>query len=172
MSTTATAKLAPKDPRLPTQIDLIAAICKKFGKRAATPRQMNVIIEAANSILAAFANPPVMATDGMGLTKWLASDDVGMSSKYMASVLAPTPWQQEFRYPHDPDDFGRCYRLLRAVPELRANSMRLAQCPAPWPQLHAEWLKLEALYEQELPANRAPKLYDEMKRIFKEAGVP
>lgn len=152
----------PEQPPLPSQITLVAHIAKAFGNRLVNTRQFNAIITAANNILAEFERPSVPATPDMGLTRWLASDDTGLSSLYMASILSdryrlwlvaapkdfPTRNKLETpHYPRDADDFGRCYRLLKAVPELRSNSMRLATCPAPWPELHREWLRLERLYE-------------------------
>ena len=137
-----------EQPPLPSQITLVAHIAMAFGNRLVNTRQFNAIISAANNILAEFKRPSVPATPDMGLTRWLASDDTGLSSLYMASILSDRyPKLETPHYPRDADDFGRCYRLLKAVPELRSNSMRLATCPAPWPELHREWLRLERLYE-------------------------
>ncbi len=107
---------------------------------------VNVVARAATDIANEAQRPRVMAKPAMGLTQWLASNDTGLSSRYMASVLADPPFKAEFNYPHDGSDFGRCYRMLRAVPELRANFDRLAQCRKPWPALHARWGELEVLY--------------------------
>jgi hypothetical protein len=130
---------------------------------------MNAIIQAANSILAEFEREAVRATPDMGLKKWLASDDTGLSSRFMAAVLSNPPFICDFNYPHDPDDFGRCYRLLQAVPELRENFARLHRRPAPWPQLAAAWPELEKLYVEELPTGQAPKLYARMREIIDAA---
>lgn len=113
----------------------------------ATPSLINTICRCATEIVTEAGRPPVYSTDAMGLTAWLASDDTGLSSKYMASELADPRFSAEFYYPRDGGDFGRCYRLLRAAPELLKNFDRLATCPAPWPALHAGWMKLEELYE-------------------------
>lgn len=81
---------------------------------------------------------------------WLVSNDTGLSSKYMASVLSEPRFYATINDPWDIWDFGRCYRLLRAVPEMVENFDRLATCPAPWPALHANWGRLESLYEKAL----------------------
>ncbi|MEQ4627653.1 hypothetical protein ABN062_22190, partial [Providencia manganoxydans] len=75
-----------------SQINLIAAISSEVEKQIpgipAEPRYMNAIIKAANLVCDEFKKPLVKASECMGLTAWLASDDVGASSKYMASVLS------------------------------------------------------------------------------------
>ncbi|EPL8023955.1 hypothetical protein VKM53_11010 [Providencia stuartii] len=81
------------------QIDLIAAISSEIEKQIpgipAEPRYMNAIIKAANLVCDEFKKPFVKASEGMGLAAWLASDYVGASSKYMASVLSG-----QFSAPH------------------------------------------------------------------------
>src|SRR3990167_7538963 len=117
-----------------SQLDLISAIGKhlekRHGKIVAVPRQFNAIIAAANLIVEAFDQEPVMATPGMGKEAWINSDDIGVSSMYTAFVLCPPagggqaryyPEFPEYPHPKNPQDFGRCVRLIEAVPELRAH---------------------------------------------------
>ena len=49
---------------------------------------------------------------------WLTNGDTGISSKtiwlvMMGRRLGANDWAD---VPHDPDDFGRCYRLLQVMP--------------------------------------------------------
>lgn len=132
---------------LPTQIQLVSAILESLGSHPADSQLMNTVIAAANGILAEAHRPRRYADKEMSLQQWLTGDDTGLSSKYMASVLSPTPCSCQMNHPHDGSDFGRCYRLLKSVPALRANIDRLATCPSPWPALHAKWMELEKLYE-------------------------
>ncbi|MBO1916633.1 hypothetical protein J4727_18635 [Providencia rettgeri] len=64
----------------------------------------------------------------MGLAAWLASDDVGASSKYMASVLSGHLCSTSL--PWDGADLGRCIRLLEAVPELASQLHEMKACSA------------------------------------------
>jgi hypothetical protein len=103
------------------------------------------------------------------IINWLQSGDVGLSSKYMASVCA-YPTQARNFHPADPSDFGRCYRFLRAVPEARDNLHRLKDSGAVWAAYVDHWDEMERLYEEEMPTGRAPKLYALMQRLRKECG--
>lgn len=103
-----------------SQIELISAIgshLDKNGFKELAPRQFEAVIAAANIVIDAMRQTPVMAYANMGLAKWLASDDTGMSSKFMAAVLGGIGGK--YAHPWDADDFGRCVRLLDAVPEFR-----------------------------------------------------
>ena len=150
-------------------MDLVTHIMKRFGNRPGESRHFNAIINAANMILAEFQRESVKATPGMGLDAWLRCDDKGRSSEYLASVLCG--FSREFAYPHDPDDFGRCYRLLRAVPQAREKWDALKTLAEPWPTLAIHWEELEKFFEEEGPTGRAPRLYDRLQELYKTVGV-
>lgn len=151
------------------QIELISAISDELIRQVpgltAEPRLFNSVIAAANSIVAEFAKPIVKASQGMGLMAWLASDDVGRSSKFMAWVLSghlfPKP---EFGYPHDPDDLGRCIRLVRAVPELAERVQVMSEHGKEWAAVAENWDRWVELYDGEYGLT----LYDEMKAAYGE----
>jgi len=116
----------------------------------------------------------VLSEDGIGLRAWLESDDTGQSSLYMVALLADSsvwiPKREHYLalrpYPLDPDDFGRCFRLLQAVPSLREHLPKLAEYGGDvWAAYIANWSELESLYGKELPTGRAPKLYDLMQTL-------
>lgn len=159
-----------------SQISLIDAICKHLSKMhgeklGLVPRQTNAIIAAANLIVEAYGRPVMMASPGMGLAAWLSSDDTGLSSKYMASVLSDPSRCRENNHPHDPADFGRCLRMLAAAPELRIKLPRLtdAKHGPVWNALAANWPELEQLYNEEHPTGQAPKLYERMRELIQKA---
>lgn len=162
-----------------TQIELVCEILRFLDRRKVpvNHRQMNAIIGAANGIIDELRRPHTEATAGCGMEAWLASDSTGVSSLYMArhlaslaglgAVYAP-PHDEPF--PHDPSDFGRCVGLLDAVPELRPHLATLADGHGPvWAGLVAAWGELEALFREELPSGKAPKLYKRMREII-DAG--
>lgn len=111
-------------------------------------------------------------------TEWISGDDTGVSStaiwRHMQG-LDPVagPFGRFGFYPHDPDDFGRCYRLLALIPAWRARVGEMAQYPG-WAGLAREWDALTALYESEIDTSKprhrgmAPKLYDRMRTLIEE----
>lgn len=128
------------------QIELIAAICGELeeqGSPPACPRQYNAVIRAANIIIEECGRAPVMASPEMGFDAWLASDDTGDSSRYLASVLRG--FDCEYAHPHDLDDFGRCSRLLLAVPEFRRKLELIRGKSWQWANILDVWSKLESL---------------------------
>jgi len=130
------------------QIELISAICMELdrqGVKSLVPRQYNAIINSANDIIAECLREPVKSSKGMGLQTWLASDDVGMSSRYMASVLGG--FSCEYAHPYDLDDFGRCSRLLLAVPEFREKLELMRDKSDEWAALLDVWSEVESLVE-------------------------
>lgn len=151
------------------QIDLITAInneiCRQVPGIAAEPRLFNAIIAAANSLVDEFAKPIVKATPGMGLFPWLSSDDVGTSSKFMAWVLSYNQFRQpEFGYPRDPDDFGRCRRLVLAEPKFTHLTFELREHGPQWKAVAENWDRWVELYDQD----DGEMLYAEMKAAYGE----
>ncbi|MEQ5728902.1 hypothetical protein AB7360_03390 [Providencia alcalifaciens] len=148
-----------------SQIDLISAISTEIEKQIpsipAEPRYLNAIIKAANLVCDEFKKPLVKASEGMGLTAWLASDDVGASSRYMASVLSDQ-FRAPNHYPLDGADLGRCIRLLVAVPELASQLHEMKACSPQWSAVIDNWDKWKELYE----AGEGKKLYQEMKLTY------
>ncbi len=67
--------------------------------------------------------------------------------------------------PYDPDDFGRCFRLLNVMPSWRERLPEVAERYPAWAPFVAAWDELTALYLEELPSGRCQKLYDRMLRI-------
>lgn len=128
------------------QMPLFAGISEllenKFGVRDVTPRQLNSIIDAANTIVAALNTEDKQAMKGAGICAWLGADDQGMSSRYLASLLFPeNVSREEVSIPWDADDFGRCHRML----EVTGAADRMAELKpvdATWQKLVANWPEL------------------------------
>ena len=95
---------------------------------------------------------------------WLRGPDTGQSSLALCQVLTGKGHGQD-HYPFDPDDFGRCHRFLVAFPDLRPRILEMAAVSRPWAALAGAWDELEALYREELPQRRAPKLYARMVQL-------
>ncbi|WP_413509976.1 hypothetical protein [Serratia liquefaciens] len=150
------------------QISLIAAIAKEIDRQhpgiEVETRLFNSITQAANNICAEFDKPVVKASEGMGLSAWLASDDTGASSLYLASVLTGE-FFAENHYPRDPADFGRCLRLVEAVPELECKISDMSQHGKEWAVVTANWDEWAELYR----LDEGERLYRLMELCY-EAG--
>lgn len=89
---------------------------------------------------------------GTRIAHWALGGDTGVSSETIACVaMGITAEQHQYRFdiPADSGDFGRCHRLLQAIPELRAAlPLVVAACPK-WGPLVEVWDELTALYEQD-----------------------
>lgn len=143
-----------------SQMSLVSAIANEITRQcpgiAVVPRQFNSIIAAANDLVDEFAKPIVKATPGMGLEAWLDSDDTGASSLYMAWCLSAGQFgywqgreQPEPAYPRDPDDLGRCIRLIEAVPEFGGKIHEMAHRGAHWLAVTTNWDRWVKMYYDE-----------------------
>jgi len=159
-----------------SQVSLCAAIMKavdRLGCKSINNRQQNVIVKAADLIVAAFEIEHKPTVAGMGWQAWLASDETGLSSRFMLRTMMPgcVPGERDgfqgIQYPHDPSDFGRCVQLLDAEPKLRDRLWMLTEHSGQWAALVGDWEHLEALYREELPSGKAPKLYARMQELLK-----
>lgn len=86
------------------------------------------------------------------LDRWCHGLDTGASSWAIVSAITfkrPRCREPRGDTPQDADDFGRCHRLLQAVPQLRTYLPTVAtRWPdSPWPRLVAHWDELTALYQ-------------------------
>jgi hypothetical protein len=159
------------------QIPLVTAITKELSRQQPNlpaDHRMNAVIKAANNIIAEYARQPVMMTPGMGLLAWLDSDDTGTSSVYMAYALCeacgigwPINIQPEHAYPRDPDDLGRCFRLIDAVPEFGGLLPEVAHRGAHWMAVTSNWADWLEMYQ----AGDTDRLHTEMQDAFAKAGA-
>lgn len=132
-----------------SQITLVSAIFKNLasqGVESMTPRQMNAVIKHVDAIIEEFEKEDVRSTPGCGLPAWLKSDDVGMSSKYLASVLSGE-FEAEYAHPLDVADFNRCVLLLKAAPNLKDRMRFIRDKSDIWNQFVDSWSELEAHLE-------------------------
>lgn len=107
--------------------------------------------------------------------EWLLGPDTGTSSLTMFLVLCSTDEARNAcqarlgswgpSHPHDPDDFGRCHRLLEKFPAWREQLPRVARIFPKWARLIERWDEVTTLYLEELPTGRCRKAYDLMKSL-------
>lgn len=96
--------------------------------------------------------------------QWAKSWDTGQSSmtiyNFMARGIVSRP-----EIPHDPSDFGRCYRLLKVAPEWRARMAEMGAVIATWTPYADAWDELERLFEEESPTGMAPILFARLQEL-------
>lgn len=80
---------------------------------------------------------------------WASAGDAGTSSKTIVQELtgAKVLNGRSGDAPHDGADFGRCYRMLKQFPELRARLPEMKRVNPAWAHLVDAWAELEKLYE-------------------------
>ena len=99
---------------------------------------------------------------------WIAGGDTGKSSKTIWYVMMGRKLSGPFGadVPYDPSDFGRCSRLLALMPAWRDRLSEVASKYPAWSKLVANWDKIQALYDEELPSGTAPKCYDLIQKCI------
>jgi hypothetical protein len=100
-----------------------------------------------------------------GMMDWLLGRDTGISSKTMLYMHVIGKYPDYGDIPYDPDDFGRCYRLIQQFPEIKKSFPKICMISESWKRLIFEWQELETLYIKELHLGDAPKLYNRIKEI-------
>lgn len=101
-------------------------------------------------------------------TQWLCGGSTGMSSATIWSVMTAVPLhniERRMGIPHDPSDFGRCHDLLELFPEWKPRLKEVGTVHPEWKPFTDAWDELEALYAEELPLEKAPKLYARLKEL-------
>ena len=100
-----------------------------------------------------------------GLSKedqWLYGSDTGSSSKTIFGVMTGKPVGNG-AFPWDPDDFGRCYRLLNLFPEWLPRLSEVSAKFPKWAGLVAIWPDLTAMFE----AKKNREMYALMREAYK-----
>jgi hypothetical protein len=97
---------------------------------------------------------------------WILSGDTGTSSKTIWAVMMQSKIDRP-DIPYDPADFGRCYRLLAAIPAWRARLNEVSTRFKAWKPFIERWDELTAMYEREIQneSGKAPDLYARMLEI-------
>lgn len=81
--------------------------------------------------------------------KWLAGGDTGQSSKAICFHMTGTPCRY-WDHPSDPDDLGRCLRLLDLIPEWKVRLPEMATRGPGWAGLVAHWSEIDAMMREEV----------------------
>ena len=77
--------------------------------------------------------------------RWYTGGDTGISSETIFEVMTGIPVKRR-DVPYDPDDFGRCHRLLKIFPLWKSRLHEVAERFPKWKPLIDNWDQLESLY--------------------------
>jgi hypothetical protein len=100
---------------------------------------------------------------------WARGHDTGLSSKVIFTTLMGIPWMLSFTEspPLDPDDFGRCHRLLEQFPEWRERMPEVAEKFPEWAPLVENWDQMTSLYLRDLESGTCRELYELMTKLLR-----
>jgi hypothetical protein len=109
--------------------------------------------------------------------RWIVGGDTGVSSRAIWAVMMGVHEHSHDRCtPSDPSDFGRCYRLLKLIPEWEDNLSMMKvldhdRCinginyPKVWSSFVDHYYTMKRLYLREHLTGSAPELYKFMKSL-------
>lgn len=98
--------------------------------------------------------------------RWALGHDSGVSSMTIMQALTGIRCLRHGPdVPHDPADFGRCYRMLVLFPELRPRIGEVADTFPIWRKMADAWDELESLWLEEAPTGNCPMLYARIQEL-------
>lgn len=97
---------------------------------------------------------------------WLQHGERGISSETMFSILSGQPVRRDLCHPCDPDDFRRCYLLLKAIPEWKRRLQALKPISSAWSNLVDHWDELTAMLEEMMAGKKSPAMYELMQKLI------
>lgn len=104
--------------------------------------------------------------------QWILSDDTGTSSiTIWAVMMGEYKGLARNNIPHDPSDFGRCYRLLAHFPKWRERLIEVGNVYQIWMPMIERWDEMERLWEEESPSGKCPKLYKLMRELYEPCMI-
>jgi hypothetical protein len=158
-------------PALPVEVWAWNAVMDGFAKKHSSCKLGPKGLHCLNCGGLGHSPTECKTLDALTPEQWLNGPDTGTSSKTIYSVLYRQVFGPDMGSPHcipyDPDDFGRCYRLLQRFPEWRSRLGEVANKYPLWLPFVTHWDELTDLYEEEIPKHYgpAPKLYNRMLQL-------
>ncbi len=99
---------------------------------------------------------------------WLVNGERGASAEAMFRMFTTTmvdPAKCTYVFPSDPDDFRRCYLLIKAIPEWRDRLPEMKKVSPVWENLVNNWEKLTELLEEQIKTGQPNGMYELMKEL-------
>ncbi len=86
--------------------------------------------------------------------------DFKFNYESIKEVVLPLP---KYSHPCDPDDFRRCYLLLKAIPEWKLEFHKLRALSSVWEKLVDNWDTLETLLLEQMETEKTNSMYEIMQ---------
>jgi hypothetical protein len=96
---------------------------------------------------------------------WLVNGERGMSSETMYYYFTGVRIGKRETHPCDPDDFRRCYLLLKAVPQWKTQLHKLKVGGKIWSNLVDNWGKLTEMLEEQMKTRKANGMFEFMQSL-------
>ena len=142
---------------LPMKVSKAAQLMIDFGKRHS---KCNKTWEEPQPDDAATTTP-----EGQ-MDWWIRNGEHGMSSKNLFSCLSGKSIRgASTMEPADPDDFRRCYLMLKQVPALKPMLHKARSMSPVWAKIVDNWDKLSEMLEEQMKTNKANGMYEFMKEL-------
>ena len=98
---------------------------------------------------------------------WWREGERGMSSESIYQHIGLRNTGGITNHPCDPDDFRRCYMLLKAIPEWKTKLYVMGSVSQQWKNLITNWDKLTEMLEEQMVTKKDNGMYDLMQTILK-----
>ncbi|QMI49725.1 hypothetical protein [Burkholderia sp. MBR-1] len=98
---------------------------------------------------------------------WLRSGDTGVSSETLVAALMGDGIE-DTDVPRDAEDFGRCQRVLRAIPAFGPRLGEVCRRFPAWTPLVREWTSLSSTYEVSLNSGDFAAFNKVLDAVLKE----
>ena len=104
------------------------------------------------------------------INRWLAEGERGSSSETIVGHLTGIHIAKHPCHPCDPSDFYRCYKLVEACPEIKAELQYVKNISPAWQKIIENWdtlvsMLLDAEEQEKKTGNNDGKLYAFMKSL-------
>jgi len=101
---------------------------------------------------------------------WLSHGERGLSSMVIFENLSGRgaidgKKFNDQAHPSDPDDFRRCYALLKLIPEWKNSLYKLKTISTAWLNLVDNWDKLTELMEDQLKTGKTNEMFELMESL-------
>jgi hypothetical protein len=157
--------------------------CERCGEglELGGPQRLEIVTAAMNAFVGIHKNcSDTGRVEPKAFTprEWLMGRDTGISSRTIYSVMmnqVPSfpVVQGYYNVPHDPDDFGRCHRLLVLFPEWRQRLPEVVDRFPEWGPMVREWDQLTKMFTTGFNAagSDGGKMYKLMRQLEEEGRL-
>lgn len=139
----------------PVEIDVMSAMLKAFAKSHA---------DCEKTWVEPVAKPGLSVAQRAHF--WWSDGERGMSSETIYSVMTHEGMPVGRSHPHDPDDFRRCYLLLKLIPEWRERIADMKQVSKAWANLADNWGALTGMLEEMMAGKKSSAMHDFMQTLI------